>query len=66
MLEPIYKIYTACLGEEESEVNKVLRSVGVHLAKDQLRSSPGVLLKAAFEKLMGDAAGFVDMVIKNV
>lgn len=66
VLEPIYKIYTACLGEEESEVNKVLRSVGVHLAKDQLRSSANVLLKAAFEKLMGDASGFVDMIVKNV
>eukprot|EP01083_Nonionella_stella_P192344 711096_1 len=55
VLEPIYKIYTACLGEAEKDVSKILRSVGVHLTRDQLRSSSSVLLRAALEKFFADA-----------
>jgi len=66
ILEPIYKLYSACLGEAEKDVGKVLRSVGVHLARDQLRASPGVLLKAAFEKFFGNPSGLVDMIVQNI
>jgi U5 small nuclear ribonucleoprotein component len=67
ILEPLYKIYTACLGELEVDVNKLLRSVGVHLNKDQLRASARPLLRAAMSKFMETAnRGFVDMIVKNV
>ncbi len=66
VLEPIYKIYSACLGEAEKDVSKTLRSVGVHLTRDQLRSSSSVLLRAALEKFFSDASGLVDLIIKNV
>ncbi len=66
VLEPMYKIYTACLGESEKDASKVLRSVGVHLSRDQLRASSNVMLRAALEKFFADSSGFVDLIVKNV
>jgi U5 small nuclear ribonucleoprotein component len=66
VLEPIYKIYTACLGETEKDANKTLRSIGVHLTRDQLRASSSVLLKAALQKFFGGTNGFVEMIVKNM
>jgi U5 small nuclear ribonucleoprotein component len=66
VLEPIYKIYTACLGESEKDASKILRSVGVHLSREQLRASSNVMLRAALEKFFADASGFVDLIVKNV
>jgi U5 small nuclear ribonucleoprotein component len=67
VLEPIYKIYTACLGERERDVGKLLRSVGVLLSKDQLRASARPLLRAALSRFFATAsAGFVDMLVQHV
>lgn len=66
VLEPIYKIYSACLGESEKDASKILRSVGVYLSKEQLRSSSITLLRAALEKFFPDTSGFVDLIVKNV
>ena len=66
-LEPLYKIYTACLGEQEQNVQKILRSLGVLLKRDQLRSSARPLLRAALSKFMETATcGVVDMLAKHV
>mmetsp|Transcript_13620 Transcript_13620/g.25573 ORF Transcript_13620/g.25573 Transcript_13620/m.25573 type:complete len:1048 (+) Transcript_13620:126-3269(+) len=66
VLEPIYKIYTVCLGEKEKDVNKVLRSIGIHLTRDQLRASSSVLLKTALQKFFEGTNGFVEMIVKNI
>jgi U5 small nuclear ribonucleoprotein component len=67
VLGPIYKIYTACLGERETDVNKLLRSVGVLLSKEQLRASTRPLLRAACSRFFVTAnAGFMDMIVKHV
>lgn len=66
VLEPIYKIYSACLGEREADVNSLLRSLGVLLNKDQLRSSARPLLRAALSQFLKTAQhGFVDMVVQQ-
>jgi U5 small nuclear ribonucleoprotein component len=66
-LDPLYKIYTACLGESENSVKATLKSLGVHLTKEQLRASAKPLLRMALSKFMETAnAGFVDMVVKHV
>jgi U5 small nuclear ribonucleoprotein component len=66
-LEPLYKIYAACLGEQEQHVQKVLRSLGVLLKRDQLRSSARPLLRAALSKFMETATcGIVDMMVQHV
>ena len=67
VLEPLYKIYSACLGEREVDANKLLRSVGVLLSKEQLRSSARPLLRAALSQFLHTARnGFVDMIVKHV
>lgn len=66
ILEPLYKMYTACLGEEEGDAEKTLRSVGVLLSRDQLRSSARPLLRAAFRRFFGPSTGFVDMVVRHM
>jgi U5 small nuclear ribonucleoprotein component len=67
VLEPLYKIYSACLGEREPDVNKLLRSLGVLLSKDQLRASARPLLRSALAKFLQTAScGFVDMIVKHV
>lgn len=67
ILDPIYKIYSACLGESEGVVNKLLRNVGVLLSKDQLRGSARPLLRAAFQQFLQTAhSGFCDMIVKHV
>ena len=67
VLEPLYKIYAACLGEREPEVNKLLRSVGVLLSKVQLRSSARPLLRAALSQFFQTSRhGMVDMLVRHV
>ena len=67
VLQPLYKIYAACLGERETNVNKVLRSVGVLLNKDELRASGRPLLRSALSRFLQTAScGFVDMIAGHV
>jgi len=66
-LEPLYKIYSTCLGESEDDVASTLKPLGVHLTKAQLRSSARPLLRMALSKFLETAScGFVDMVVKHV
>mmetsp|Transcript_18743 Transcript_18743/g.46413 ORF Transcript_18743/g.46413 Transcript_18743/m.46413 type:complete len:1029 (+) Transcript_18743:77-3163(+) len=66
-LEPLYKIYTACLGEREGDVNSLLRGLGVLLKRDQLRSSARPLLRATLSKFFETAnCGFIDMIVKHM
>lgn len=67
ILEPLYKIYSACLGESEEETNKLLRSLGVLLKREQLRASARPLLKAALSKFLETAVcGIIDMMVRHV
>lgn len=66
ILEPIYKIYAACLGEKEEDTGYLLKSVGVYLTKEQLESSARVLIRCALKQFFGDPVGFVDMIMAHV
>jgi len=67
VLGPLYKLYTACLGEHQDDVNKLLRKVGVLLSKDQLRASARPLLRSACSRFFATTtAGFVDMLVHHV
>ena len=67
VLEPLYKLYTACLGEREKDVAKMLRTVGVLLSKEELRASARPLLRSALSRFFDTATnGFVDMIVKHV
>ena len=66
-LDPLYKIYTACLGESEERVASTLKILGVHLTKEQLRASARPLLRMVMSRFMQTAnCGFVDMIVKYV
>ena len=66
-LEPLYKLYAICIGEEGKDVDRLLRSVGVHLSKEQLRSSARPLLRAACKRFFGPSStGFVDMIVQHI
>jgi 116 kDa U5 small nuclear ribonucleoprotein component len=67
VLEPLYKLYAACLAEREQDVNKLLRKVGVLLHRDELRASARTLLRAALSKFFETAkCGFVDMAVQHL
>ena len=64
ILEPLYKLYTACLGESQDTVNKILRSLGILLSKDQLRASTKPLLRSTMRRFFGPSTGLMDMIVK--
>ena len=67
VLEPLYKIYTTCLGESSHEVGKTLRcGLGIMLAKDQLREGTRTLLRATFRRFMDGSKAFAGTVLKNM
>jgi 116 kDa U5 small nuclear ribonucleoprotein component len=67
VLDPLYKIYSACLAEREHVVNKLLRSVGVLLHRDELRASARTLLRTALSKFFQTAiCGFVEMTVQHL
>jgi 116 kDa U5 small nuclear ribonucleoprotein component len=67
VLDPLYKIYAACLAEREHVVNKLLRSVGVLLHRDELRSSARTLLRTALSKFFQTTiCGFVEMTVEHL
>jgi elongation factor 2 len=66
-LDPLYQIYVANLGESESDVKSTLKSLGVHMTQEQLRSSTKPLLRMTLLRFMETAnCGFVDMVVKHL
>ncbi len=66
VLEPLYKMYTLCVGESEKDVEKAFRSVGVLLAKEQLRASARPLMRAALRAYFGTSTGFVDSIAHHM
>lgn len=65
ILEPLYKIYSHTLGANEDALLDVLASIGVRLRKEELKLDPRPLLKLVLSRFFGDAAGFVDMLVKH-
>jgi len=67
ILEPLYKLYSACLSEEPETLSRTLRDLGtVALSKPELHLDPKPLLRLVLGRFFGDSGGFVDMVAKHV
>jgi len=66
VLEPLYKMYTLCVGEGEADVERSFRGLGVLLSKEQLRSSARPLMRAAFRRYFGPSTGFVDAAVGHI
>jgi len=66
ILAPLYKIYSACLGESPKECSAVLKEVNVFLKSEQLKMSARPLIRAACQAFFGNSTGFVDMIVNHV
>jgi len=68
VLEPLYKLYTTCLGETEKDACATLKSVDVKMTKSALRQSARPLIREACVKFFGanHASSVVDMVVDHV
>jgi len=66
LLEPLYKMYAAALGEEPDELARTLREVGVACTKPELHLNPRPLLRLILGRFFGDASGFTEMVAAHV
>jgi U5 small nuclear ribonucleoprotein component len=68
VLEPIYKIYSTCLGESLKDVSQTMKSLGVVVKQEEMKSfSTRPLLRIVMSKFMELAnCGFVDSIVKHV
>jgi U5 small nuclear ribonucleoprotein component len=65
VLEPLYKVYSLCLGETPAAVGAALsEQFGVHLKAAVLQADVKPLLRAAGSAIFGDAACLVDMLAR--
>jgi translation elongation factor EF-G len=66
VLEPLYKLYSAVVGEPPRAVEAALAAFGAKLPAEVLLSDARPLLKAACSAAFGDAVGFGEMLERHV
>merc|ERR1719191_1403789 len=69
VLEPIYKVFAHCLGEEKDDLASTLAEVGIYMHKRDYDLDARSLLKKVFTQFFGSGGGmsaFVDMVVQHV
>jgi len=69
VLEPIYKIFAHCLGEEKEDLAQTLAEVGIYLHKRDYELDARALIRKVFQQYFGSGGGlpsFVDMVVRHI
>lgn len=66
ILEPLYKVHSQIIGEDESAVRGLAREMGVDLPAAAYGSDVKPLLKEFLSRMFGSAAGIVDMLVRHV
>mmetsp|Transcript_17701 Transcript_17701/g.37892 ORF Transcript_17701/g.37892 Transcript_17701/m.37892 type:complete len:982 (+) Transcript_17701:99-3044(+) len=69
VLEPIYKIFAHCLGEEKEDLESTLKEVGIYLHKRDYDLDARSLLKQVFAQFFGTSGGlasWIDMIVKHI
>jgi len=69
VLEPIYKVFAHCLGEEKEDLVSTLSEVGIYLHKRDCNLDAKSLLKKVFIQFFGAGGGissFIDMVVAHI
>ncbi|KAJ3198674.1 hypothetical protein HDU82_001139, partial [Entophlyctis luteolus] len=67
ILEPLYKLYTQVLGEDNKALQSSLLQLGIHMKASQLSMDVKPLLTEVCAAFFGNVtAGFVEMVVRNV
>ncbi|CAK9068400.1 unnamed protein product [Durusdinium trenchii] len=69
VLEPIYKIFAHCLGEEKDDLAQTLAEVGIYLHKRDYELDARSLIRKVFLQYFGAGGGlpsFIDMVVRHI
>merc|ERR1719210_2611930 len=69
VLEPIYKVFAHCLGEEKEDLAATLAEVGIYMHKRDQHLDARSLLKKVFLQFFGAGGGissFIDMVVEHI
>ncbi|RUS18498.1 hypothetical protein BC937DRAFT_88698 [Endogone sp. FLAS-F59071] len=66
ILEPLFKLYSHVIGEDEKELKNTLGSLGIYLKAKQYTLNVKPLLKLVLAQFFGPPNGFVDMVVQHV
>jgi len=65
-LEPLYKLFSQVVGENEAELKETLNGLGIYLKASDYGMDVKPLLKIVLARFFGDIHGFVDMLVKHV
>ncbi|KAG2486973.1 hypothetical protein HYH03_014346 [Edaphochlamys debaryana] len=66
VLEPLYKVYSAVIGEHPKTVEGLLAGLGVYLRTATYNLDTKPLLKEVCTSVLGSCAGVVDMLVQHV
>ena len=66
ILEPLYKLFSQVVGENEAELKETLNGLGIYLKASDYGMDVKPLLKIVLARFFGDIHGFVDMLVKHV
>ncbi|CAG8498929.1 10302_t:CDS:10 [Scutellospora calospora] len=66
ILEPLYKLYSQVIGEDEATLKKTLASLGIYLKASHFKLDVKPLLRIVLDQFFGPATGFVDMVVQHI
>ncbi|VAI90162.1 unnamed protein product [Triticum turgidum subsp. durum] len=66
ILEPLYKIYSQVVGEQQKILEITLADLGVTLSNAAYKLNVRPLLRLACRSIFGTATGFTDMLVKNI
>ena len=66
VLEPLYKIYTQCLGEDPEHLEPVLASIGIKLTKKQYKMDMKPLLSLVLSRLFGGTSCVGESLIESI
>ncbi|KAL1919373.1 uncharacterized protein VTP21DRAFT_2066 [Calcarisporiella thermophila] len=66
ILEPLYKIYSQVLGENEADLKQTLATLGITLKPSYYSLDVKPLLKLVLDQFFGRPSGFTDMIVEHV
>jgi 116 kDa U5 small nuclear ribonucleoprotein component len=66
ILEPLYKLYSQVIGEDQKTLQKTCEELGISLKREQFTLDVQPLLKLILTQFFGKATGFVEMVVKHI
>lgn len=66
ILEPMYKLFSQVVGDADTTLADVMRDLGIHLTKSELKLNIRPLLRLVCKRFFGEFTGFVDMCVQHV